>query len=198
MSMDRDLEFLYEMGCLRFVQRTWKRFLNADFQNLAEHHLRVCWIAMTIARREGNVNTERIMKMALVHDLAESRTGDVDYLSRQYTTRDEELGIKDMLKDTSFEAELFDLWEEYEKRETIESKIVKDADNLDVDFEIREQSVKGLAITEMFAESRKVVRKSLFYTKSGQQMWDAIQKSNPHDWHRNGRNRLNAGDWKQI
>lgn len=196
--MDRDLEFLYEVGCLRFAQRTWKRFLNADFQNLAEHHLRVAWIALIIAKREGVTNTEKIMKMALVHDLAESRTGDVDYLSRQYTKRDEELGIKDMLKDTELEQEFLSLWEEYEARETIEAKIVKDADNLDVDLEVREQASKGVEIGEMFSKDREQLRTKILFTDTAKQLWDSIQKSNPHDWHRKGRNRLNAGDWSGI
>lgn len=79
---DKDLDFLYEMGCIRFIQRTWKHFLNADFQNLAEHHFRVAWIALMLAKLEKAQNADKILKMALVHDLAESRTGDVNYLQR--------------------------------------------------------------------------------------------------------------------
>jgi len=58
--------------------------------------------------------------MVLVHDISESRTGDVDYLSRQYVVRNEELGIKDMLKDTAAEKEFLELWNEYEAHETKE------------------------------------------------------------------------------
>ena len=96
--MKPDINFLYEIGTIRYIDRMWKRFLNADFENLAEHHFRVAWIALVIAKHEKVDNTDKILKMALVHDIAESRTGDVDYLSRQYVERNEELGIKDILK----------------------------------------------------------------------------------------------------
>ncbi len=198
MSLDRDIQFLYEIGNLRFIQRQWKRFLNADFANLAEHHLRVAWLALMIAKYEGVDNTDKVLKLALLHDIAESRTGDVDYLSRQYTTRNEELGVKDMLEGTQLEKEFLDLWHEYEKRESIESKIVKDADTLDVDLEIREQTSKGFVFKEMIPseKERAELRQKILYTKTAKKIYSQIQKSNPHDWHVKGRNRLNAGDWK--
>ena len=39
MSIRRDTEFLFEIGCFRFLPRSWKRFLNSDFANNAEHTL---------------------------------------------------------------------------------------------------------------------------------------------------------------
>ena len=75
-TQKRDLEFIYEMGSLRFIERAWKRYLNPDFQNLAEHHLRVAWIALVLANKEGVKNTDKVLKFAIMHDIAESRTGD--------------------------------------------------------------------------------------------------------------------------
>lgn len=194
---DRDLEFLYEMGSLRFIQRTWKHFLNADFANLAEHHLRVCWIALVIAKHEGVTNTDKILKMAIVHDIPESRTGDVNYLQRQYTERNEALAIRDMLTDTSLADEFVDLWEEYERRDSIEAKIVKDADNLDVDFELSEQRAKGYAV-EGWTDMRTKVAKGKLYTDTAKRLHAMLDESNPHAWHINGRNRINGGDWKHL
>ena len=82
MSMERDIEFIYEVGALRHIDRMWKRFLNADFANNTEHMFRVVWIALIIAKHEGVKDTGKIVKMAIAHDIAESRTGDVDYISR--------------------------------------------------------------------------------------------------------------------
>lgn len=196
MSTKRDLEFLYEVGCLRFIPRMWQRYLNPDFENLAEHHVRVIWIALLIAKHEGVKDTGLIAKMALVHDIAESRTGDVDDLSRQYTERNEQLGIEDMLASTALEEEFIKLWHDYEIRETIEAKIVKDADNLAVDFEIQEQKARGMTLADRLSGNRKVIYENKLYTKTAKKIWKALQESSPHDWHRNGRTRLNAGDWK--
>lgn len=196
MSSKRDVDFLYEIGMLRHVPRQWQRFGGINFGNLADHHFRVIWIALIIARREKNVDTEKIMKMALAHDIAESRTNDVDYISRQYVTRNEDLALKDMLEDTGIEKEFLELIEEYEKRESLEARIVKDADNLDVDFEIKEQATNGIPI-DVWSKHRKVIAKNHLYTKTAQEIYNQIQTSDPHNWHVNSaRNRLNGGDWK--
>jgi 5'-deoxynucleotidase YfbR-like HD superfamily hydrolase len=75
MSTKRDIELLFEIGCLRYIDRIWKRFLNHDSSNLSEHIFRVVWIAITIAKYEKKVNLEKIILMALSHDIAERRTG---------------------------------------------------------------------------------------------------------------------------
>ncbi len=196
--MKRDLEFLYEIGCMRYMPRMWQRFLNPDFQNLSEHHLRVVWLALIIAAREGKGNVEKIMKMALVHDIPESRASDVDYLARQYVKRDEEKGLKDMLEDTVLEKEFTSLWQEYEKQESIEAKIVKDADNLDVDLELREQAARGHTISGAFEYTRTFVYKSKLTTKTAKQLYRETLKSDPHSWHLNAKNnRISGGDWKK-
>ncbi len=193
----RDIEFLFEIGSLRFIQRTWKRFLNLDVENLAEHHLRVVWISLYIAKYEKVKNTDKIMKMALLHDIAESRTGDADYISRQYVTRMEDVGIHDMLENTALKEEFLQLWEEYEKKESIEAKIVKDADNLDVDFEIKELESKGNRIVDGWKENRKFIAENKLYTETAKHIWSELQSANPHNWHYKGRNRFNSGDLKK-
>lgn len=195
--MKRDLEFLYEIGTLRYLQRKWRQFLNADFQNIAEHKFRVVWVAMVIAMHEGVRDINKVIKMALVHDIAESRTGDADYVARQYNVRDEEVAIKDMLRDTTLEKEFIELWKEYEAKKTKEAQIVKDADNIDVDLELKEQEVKGYKLHPKWLEMRKMVAEDKLYTKTAKKLWKEIQRSNPHDWHVNARNRFTAGDWKK-
>jgi putative hydrolases of HD superfamily len=199
MSLDRDLEFLYEIGTLRYIPRMWQRFLRIDGDNLAEHHLRVAWTALFIAKHEKVQDTDKILKMALIHDIAESRTGDVDYLSRQYVIRNEDLGFEDMVENTALAKELQSLYKEYEERQSIESKIVKDADNLAVDFEMREQADRGTAIMKHpdWQAQRADLRENHLFTKTAKRISTAIRDSNPHDWHLNGRNRYNAGDWKK-
>ncbi|OGK25307.1 hypothetical protein A3F58_02400 [Candidatus Roizmanbacteria bacterium RIFCSPHIGHO2_12_FULL_37_9b] len=196
MSQKRDLELLYEVGCLRFLQRNWRQFLNADFSNETEHSFRVAWIAMILASYEKVKDVGKVVMMALVHDVGESRSGDVHYVSRQYTSRDEELAVEDIFSNTSLQKGMIELWKKYEKRETIEAKIVKDADNLDVEFELKEQESKGETLRKYWFDARQRVYKNL-YTKSAKKMWQDIQKSSPHDWHFYARNRFTAGDWKK-
>jgi len=198
MSLQRDIEFLYEIGCLRYVQRQWRQFMNPEFENLSEHILRVTWIALTIAKNEKNVDTAKLIKMALVHDISESRSVDVHYLSRQFAVRKEAEAITETLADTSVGEEFLALWHEYEERSCIEAKIVKDADNLDVDFELQEQSYRGFKLKEKWAEMRKHVAENKLYTKTAKKMWKQIYKTDPNDWHNNGSTRSNTGDWKKT
>ena len=155
------------------------------------------WIALLLAMREGLVDTGKVVKIALAHDIAESRTGDVHYLSRQYTKRDEKLAIEDMLRDTTLQKEFLSLVEEYEARQTPEARVVKDADNLDVELELQEEKTRGhAAIKTSWNDSREAGVYPKLYTESARQLWKEIQTSNPHEWHLNARNRFVAGDWK--
>lgn len=195
MSLKRDVELLYEIGSIRFIQRTWKQFLGPDFANLTEHHFRVTWLALLLAKMEGKGDTGKIAKMALVHDLAESRTGDVNYISRQYTKRDDKKAIQDILKDTALGQEFLEIWHEYEEKKTIESKLVKDADWLDVDLEIQEQKAMGRKQMDVWNKERGLISK-LLLTKSAKKLWKAIWSSTATDWYHFAPNRYTAGDFK--
>lgn len=196
MSLKRDIDFIFEMGSIRFIDRMWKRFLREDYANLAEHHFRVFWIAMVIAAHEKNVDTDKIAKMVLVHDIAESRTGDADYLARQYVNRNEKLGISDMLSGTALEKEFYDLWEEYSQLTSKESRIVKDADNLDIDFELAEQATKGSTLQSSWRGNRDYIAKNKLNTATAKEIAKKLPSVDPHGWHLYGRNRRLAGDWK--
>jgi putative hydrolases of HD superfamily len=194
-----DINFLYEMGNIRLIDRMWRRFHSTDFANVAEHHFRVFWIAMVIAANEkDDVDTGKIAKMCIMHDISESRTGEVDYISRQYVERKEEMAINDILDDTSVRDEYVALWHEYETRESLESKIVKDADNLDVDFELMEQTNNGNQLRQKWLKDRQKVADTKLFTATAKQIQKQLLSSDPHDWHTlSKRNRHNGGDWKQ-
>ena len=194
MDIKRDLELMYELGCLRNQKRNWVQFLNPDVQNNTEHTFRVMWLALVIANHEKVGDHEKIIKMALVHDICESRSNDVNLLTRQYVSRDEEKSMKHILHDTVFQEEMMSIWEEYEKRESIEAKIVKDADNLDCDLELKEQEARGHSLRKQLAEMRQIVINEGLHTETAKKLWHEIQGSNPHDWHWNGETRLKVGD----
>lgn len=197
--MSRDVELLYELGALRYMQRQWTRFHLPNVANNSEHLFRVTWIALILAKQfDEPVDTEKIMKMAIMHDIAESRTGDVDYLARQYVKRDEDGAMDDMLADTSLKDEFLALWHEYESRESLESKIVKDADTLDVDLEMTEQKATGHRLPDDWKIQRDEVGRRKLFTAAARKLQKEIRSANPHDWHlKSPNNRLNGGDWKE-
>ncbi|MDB5169445.1 MAG: hypothetical protein JWO41_801 [Candidatus Saccharibacteria bacterium] len=197
--MSRDIDFLFEIGALRFQPRQWQRFLLQDVANITEHHYRVMWLALVIAsRQKEKVDTEKILKMAMAHDIAESRTGDVDYMSRQYVKRDETKAATDMLHDTGLSEEFLALIHEYELRQSLEAKIVKDADNLDVDMEVHEQEARGAKLATTWKPSRDIVAKNHLFTDAARKLREEIFATDPNNWHiESPDNRVNGGDWKQ-
>ncbi len=69
---------------------------------------------------------------------------------------------------------------------------MKDADNLDIDIELKELEEQGHKLPAKLFSMRKTLRDKKFYTKSAQKLWDEIVKANPSAWH------LSANKWKKI
>jgi putative hydrolase of HD superfamily len=178
----RNIDLLYEVGSMRNVQRSWRQYFGMDCANILEHSIRVALIALILGRLEGVKDEGKLLKMALVHDLPETRAGDLTHLQRLYSDRDEAKAAEALFADTNLE-DLTEVLEEYEERHSIEAKIIKDADNLDVDLELRELADKGSVLPAQWKKSRKIIREKKLYTKSAKKLWDEIEKSNSHQWH---------------
>lgn len=181
--MNKNIDFLYEIGSLRNVQRGWRQHFGVDVANILEHSFRVMLIALILARMEKVEDEEKIMKMVLIHDLAETRTSDLSYVQKVYVKADEERSAKELFEGTLLKALEETVLKEYEERKSIEAKIVKDADNLDVDIELKELETRGHLLPKKWRANRKMVRDKKLYTKSAKKLWDEIQKSDSEDWH---------------
>jgi putative hydrolases of HD superfamily len=179
----RDLEFLYEIGSLRNIERGWKQHLGIKCASVLEHTMRVVFISLILGRREGSIDEEKLIKMALVHDLVETRTGELSYVQKVYSKTDDDKAARDMFKKTTIRDLYSKILKEYEERRTLEAKIVKDADNLDVDIELREIKEKGFQAPKAWYEMRKMVRDKKLYTNSAKELWDMLDKVAVADWH---------------
>ena len=96
-----------------------------------------------------------------------------------------------MFKDTILE-DMSNIFNEYEKRESYESKLVKDADNLDIDLELKELAERGSTIPRKFQKFREMVRNEKLYTETAKKIFDAIQSSDSDSWH------LATNKWLRI
>ncbi|KRQ07236.1 HD domain-containing protein [Bradyrhizobium manausense] len=192
-AINDDVDFLYEVGTLRHINRSWLQFGGLPFANVAEHSFRMTYIAMLIAVREG-ARVDRVVQMALIHDLHESRVGDANYVQKMYRNDDVESAWLEMEGSTSISSHLSELRREMLAGATLEAKIVKDADKLDCDFELREMRDAGARIAEALDPTRRVVSQTL-QTETARRMHAAVQSRSSHEWHLKARNRLNSGDW---
>jgi putative hydrolase of HD superfamily len=188
----RDIEFLFEIGSLKNIDRGWRQHLGIDCANDLEHSFRVALLALMLARQEGVADEEKILKMALIHDLAETRVSDLSYMQKVYVKADEERAARDLFDKTSLQDLNETVLKEYEERKTPEAKIVKDADNLDIDIELKELEERGSKLPAKWIWSRRKVRDEKLYTESAKKFWDDLQKSDAADWH------LTANKWHKI
>lgn len=134
------LDFL---GAARQMQLTY-RFTpkpNNSFENDAEHSWSVVLICMLVASRVEaelgiKIDQTKLLKMAAIHDLAEITTGDTktwDEAARVNKETKERSAIRELMNKLppDLAEELILIWEECEKRETIEAMIVKSVDRFD-------------------------------------------------------------------
>ena len=191
MSTPRDLELLFEIGSLRHVCRGWRQHLGTDCANDLEHTVRVAFLALALARQEGAPNEELILKMALTHDIAETRVSDHSYIQKVYVETDEARAAHDMFSGTIL-ADPKNIIAAFESRQSIEAKIVKDTDNLDIDLELKELEETGHQLPEKWRKFRRLIRDEKFYTASAKKMWDEIQEADPSSWH------IAANKWMKI
>lgn len=143
MNYRRIINFFFELGMLKKTPRSGFQFLGSGSESVAEHSFRTAMIGFALARMDPGVDPYRVIRMCLVHDLPEARTGDRNYVNKRYVKVDETGAIADLADSLPFGDELKDLLKEYRDSETAEAKLVHDADQLDLIVELKEQNDLG-------------------------------------------------------
>lgn len=133
-SIQRTTEFFMELDKLKLVNRRSYIAGGERLENSAEHswHLALaCWLF--VEKFKLNVNTEVLLKMALVHDLGEIDAGDTFLYSekRPHVSDDERNGVKRIAElPGNAIADLLAVWDSQECGETPEARVLKVVDRL--------------------------------------------------------------------
>lgn len=136
----RDIaNFLFEVGMLNRTPRSGFQFLGSGEQSVAEHLLRVSYLAFTMGRLVPDADADRLLRMCLLHDLVEARTGDLNYQNKKYVHSDERKALQDLAKTLPFGDEILELHEEFEHGETLEARLARDCDQLETLLFLKEQ-----------------------------------------------------------
>jgi 5'-deoxynucleotidase YfbR-like HD superfamily hydrolase len=137
------LPILIELQRLKRLDRTgWTlRGLPNGTESVAAHSFGVAVTAMTLAdellARGVSVNTERLLRMALLHDWAETRVGDmpktgISYFGSEVRKRAETAAFDDVVRGVGADSLYRELYDEYEERGSLEARLVKAADVIDL------------------------------------------------------------------
>ena len=178
------LFFIEQAGSLQSMPRSHIRSLGNTFDTIASHSFHVSVIAYCIARME-NLSHEEAMEasvMATFHDLAEARTGDLDFIAKNYNKDDEAKAVDDQLKNLYFGKELHALLDEYEERKSLKSKCAKDADGIAQMYIEWVLTWRGNKLAQNWFEGSFRVRVPNMYTKSAKRLAHSMKDSNPNEW----------------
>lgn len=169
---------LFEVGMLAKSPRTGFHFLGSGDQSIAEHTNRTVYIGLVLGLLERDVDAGKIMKMCLLHDLAEARTGDLNYVHQKYVEADEEKAIKELIETLEFGDILMEILEEYKERKSKESLLAKDADIIEWIMSLKEQVDIGNVRAETWLPSAM----KRLQTPVGQRLANQILSTKSDEW----------------
>lgn len=177
MKLTNIVNFLFEVGHLSKTPRTGFFFLGGGYHSVAEHCHRVAYISYILGHM-AQADTDKLIKMGLFHDLAEGRTGDQNYVSKKYVELDEEKVMDEISRSFPFGGEILDLYKEYEEKKTLEAKLAKDADQLELLMTLKEQMDLGNKRAKLWTISGLKRIK----TKEGKALAQVIMKTPADSW----------------
>ena len=131
---DSLVELLLELQILDRVPRSGYVLRGVDDpESVSEHSWHVVFLVWVLGARIPGLDVHRAMEIALIHDLAELRVGDLPRTAARYFPE----GAKDRAESAAMEEVLAplpesarQLYAEYQARETPEARLVKACDKL--------------------------------------------------------------------
>lgn len=138
------LEVLQLAEKLKFeLRRSW--LSNGRQESVAEHTWRMSLMAVLIEPLlDKKIDLARLLKMIIIHDLVEAEAGDVSVLDqirnpeiRKVKQQNEEKAIENIraMLSKSNGQEIYDLFYEFEEKNTFEAKVANAIDKLEVQLQ---------------------------------------------------------------
>jgi putative hydrolase of HD superfamily len=190
-------DFLFEVGMLKKTPRSGFQFLGSGCESVAEHVLQTLYIGYVLCKLEPAVDELMVLRLCLIHDLPEARTGDMNYMNKKYVTVDEKKAIRELAEPLFFGGEIEAALEEFNGKETRESLLARDADQLALILQLKECGDLGnkysqewirFAVRRLATENARKLAESILDTDSTN--WWFKDKS---DWWVNGHHESTTG-----
>jgi putative hydrolase of HD superfamily len=180
--MKQIADLLFEARMLKDLERSGYAFLGNGTESIADHCFTTTFICWIMARMVPEVDGERLTAMALVHDMAEARTGDFNYVQKNYARVDEAAALIHLVRDLPFGPDIISLVGEFNAGKTLEARLAKDADQLSFILELKKLKDTGAAFPDRWLE---VIGERL-KTDMGKQMAADILETRWDNWWLNG------------
>ncbi len=177
MDADKISKLIFEAGQLKRLPRSGWFFAGVkNPESVAEHSWRTAVIGLFLAKME-KADENKVVKMCLLHDLAETRTGDLNRVNDRYIKKGggEEKALEDIL---GVDREILKTVKEYQRKETREAVVARDADLLEVFVQAKEYLEIGHSSVANWMENAKAVLK----TKSAKELAKQLESMDPTSW----------------
>ncbi len=170
-------DFLFQLGALkRFPRSGWLSIGITHPENIASHIFRTALIGLLLAKKE-RADENKVIKLCLLHDLAEIRTSDLTPLNSKYIKKDDKKAARDVIKGLFCERELNELLRELDTN-TREAVIARDADALELLVQAKEYLDEGNKYARDFiTTARKKIK-----TRSAREIARELEKTDSARW----------------
>lgn len=175
-QLQKQVDFIYEIDKVKYIQRKTRLFNSTRFENDAEHSWHLALMAVVLyGHSNEKIDLLKVIKMLLIHDVVEIDAGDVFLYDAtiSHTNTEAELAaarrIFGLLPSEQAD-ELISIWEEFEAGETPESKFARAMDR----FEplLQNRSNDGGTWKEFDVPYNKVVEKKSVIKEGSQVLWN--------------------------
>jgi putative hydrolase of HD superfamily len=176
------IRFLFEVGHLKNVPRSgWLMWGIEPPESVADHSFRTTVIGYFLAHLE-QADVARTVEMCLFHDVHEARLTDLHRLARKYVDWEtaESKAISHFLKrvPATIAENLAGVLAEYNRHDSLESRIAKDADRLEFIFQAVEYQAQGHGdLGTWIDQNRQDLR-----TASAKKLAEACLEKDMHCW----------------
>ncbi len=169
---------LFEMRMLKDIVRSGYSFLGSGRESIAEHSFTMTFICFVMSKLDREVDGSKLMAMALLHDIPEARTGDLNYVQKKYTRVNAAKAISHLINPLPFGNDIKSLIEEFNQGETREAKLASDADQLSFVLELKKLADTGATSPEKWLPL--VIGR--LKTQVGRQMAQSIMETQWDEW----------------
>ncbi len=176
--MDNIANFLFETGMLSKTPRSGYQFLGSGKESVSEHILRTVFVGYSLCKADASLNELRVLKMCVFHDLPEARTGDMNYVNKKYVDVDEEKAVRELTEDLPFGSDIKSSIDEFNRKETKEALIARDADQIALILQLKEYGDLG----NKYAEEWIKFAMQRLSTEAGKKLAERIIKTDYSDW----------------
>ena len=130
-------------------------------ETVAEHTAGVAWLILLLAPEMADLDADRALRMALIHDLGETHAGDItpsDGVSATDKYARERQALRNVVAGLPRGADWLALWEDYESGASPEARFVRQVDRLEMGLQAMIYRAEGLVDpTDFIASARSAV-----------------------------------------